>query len=365
MKSKKEIIFIQGSLYPYKIGGHEVFNFYLFKELAKSHNVKVLSHFKKPEIIQGKNYIKVPSIKPFSFFFTVFTFFKLFKRSNTKVILTFSKSHWINWWPYPILKKLVGLDYIIIIHGGGLTKWKWKFPFMQLFRNATQIVGISDRICNEYEKRTGIIIKKLLPLVPFEKFEGSTSSVRRKYNIEQNEFLFLIVGSIKGIKNPDTVVDAAILLGKNYLSKHKLKFIFAGDGSMRTELEKAIVKAGIENHFLFLGNVNREFIPELYSISQGYIISSDFEGTPLSLVEAMNNRIPVIGSDSPGINNIIQDGVSGRLFERKNAKHLAEKIQLTLINESYLIDNAHKLMVEHFSHSKMLEEYLTILERND
>lgn len=363
MRVKKSVIFVQGNLYPYNIGGHEIFNYYLFTELSKEIDVKIVSNYIRPEIVPYDKYLKILNFKPRAIFFPLLTFFKLFHFSNSKVILTFSKSHWINWWPYPILKKVIGLEYIIIIHGGGLSKWKWKYPFLFLFRNASEIVGISERICKEYKSRTGQNIQKILPLIPFLKFDGNRSSVLKKYNLDFDAFILLIVGSIKKIKNTQTIVEAAALLGINFLKMKQIKFVLAGDGPLRAELELKIQHMGLKEYFLFLGNVKRELIPELYCIASGYIISSEFEGTPLSLVEAMHNEVPVIGSDAPGINTIIKNNFNGLLFETRNADDLAEKIKLLMNDRTKYIGCASETINISFNYQEMIQEYKKIIFR--
>lgn len=363
MTNKRTVIFVQGNLYPYNIGGHEVFNYYLFAELSRLYDVKVISNYERPAIIPVNSYLKISNLKPYSIFFPLLTFFKLLRFPGAKVILTFSKSHWINWWPYPILKKLIGLDYIIIIHGGGLTKWKWKFPYLKLFQNASTIIGISERICKEYEFRTGLKIRKLLPLTPFLKYEGNKSVIYDKYNIDPDTFIILTVGSIKQIKNPNTIVDASILLGTDFLKNNRIKFVFAGDGNLRADLELKVKKMKLDNYISFLGNVNRESVPELYSVASGYVISSEFEGTPLSLVEAMSNGIPVIGSDAPGINTIIENNYNGLLFETRNASDLAEKIKLLLIDGPKLTGNAIETIKASFNYEAMIQEYKMIIDK--
>ena len=50
--------------------------------------------------------------------------------------------------------------------------WKWKFPYKLYFKRAKAIVGVSDIICNEYKKRTGLDIIYIPPLIPFKKTIG-------------------------------------------------------------------------------------------------------------------------------------------------------------------------------------------------
>ena len=367
-EDSNNLIFIQGNLYPYDLGGHEVFNFYFYKELKKYFNVKVLSNYKRPNEISKSDYLKITNLKPLVLFFPLFAFIKLLKllkflKPKPTVILTFSRSSWINWWPYPILNKIFKLNYIIIIHGGGLSKWKWKYPFLKLFQKATDVIGISDRICTEYSNRTGVNIKQLLPLIPFEKSLIEKEKLKNKWNIKKEEKIFLIVGSIKPLKNPDTVVSAAEILGIEFLKENKIKFVFAGNGILLPEIKSRVEMLKFENYFKFLGNIPRNLISEIYGMSDVYIINSDFEGTPLSLLEAIYNKLSIIAADSPGINNVIKHGFNGDLYKTKDPKELAKSIKASLSINNILIENATQTLEKDFDYDKMINEYKLIFKR--
>jgi len=356
---KNRLIFVQANLYPYKIGGHEVFNYHLYKELRNKFDVKIFSYYKKPDEVFKTDYIRVKSLKPQAFFSPIFTFIKLLNqlKYNPIVVLTFSRSNWLNWWPYPVLKKIFNLKYIIIIHGGGLATWSWEYPFLKFFNNAHKVIGISKRICHEYKKRTGADVKEILPLIPFKKSIKKKDKIREKWGIQKDENVFLIVGSIKPLKNPKTIISAAKYLGDKFLKTHKIKFVFAGDGILLDQIKRDVDDLELQKHFNFLGNISREFMPEIYAFSDAYIISSDFEGTPISLLEAMFNKLPIVAADSPGINDIIKNNYNGLLFERKNGTDLANAIKKSLIKNSLFIENSSKLLESKYNYDKMINEY--------
>lgn len=362
LRRLNKIIFIQGNLYPYDLGGHEVFNFYLYNELRRKYDVKVLSNYRRPVEISESDYLKVPKIKPLGLFFSLFSFMKLIflARDKPTVVLTFSRSNWINWWPYPVLNKLFDLRYVIIIHGGGVTKWPWKYPFLKLFTRASEVIGISKRICDEYSNRTGINVKHLLPLIPFEKSSKDKSFLKNKWGLLEVEKIFLVVGSIKQLKNPGVVIAAAELLGTKFLKNHNIKFVFAGDGILLPFIKAKVEELCLEEYFQFLGRVERSLIPEIYRISDIYLINSDFEGTPLSLLEAMYNELLIIGADSPGINNIVKNNYNGLLYKTKNAQDLALSIKKSLEINDQLIVNGVKTFKKDFDYKKMIKEYENI-----
>ncbi len=78
----------------------------------------------------------------------------------------------------------------------------------------------------------------------------------------------------------------------------------------------------------FLGAVNRDDLVLLYRRSDIFLIPSLFENGPYSLLEAMSARLPVIGADTGGINEVIVEGETGLLFPLDSAEILCEKIKL-------------------------------------
>ncbi|MCG3165862.1 MAG: Glycosyltransferase Gtf1 [Bacteroidia bacterium] len=359
-----QLLFVCGNLYPYQVGGAEIFNYYLINSLANQKNVSFISSFPQPQNYKAR-YIRIPPFKPLAIFFPLFVFLHLLflQNKDSFVVLTFSRSHWINWWPFPLLKKIKKLNYLIIIHGGRLTPWKFKQPFMKLFKNAHTIVGISERICNEYNNRTGCEVKFIPPLIPFELYSGTKEQARKKWNIANEKKMFLITGSLKPLKNPDTIIDAVVECRKNKFDENLL-FVFAGDGSLKTQLQLKVKNEGLRASFLFLGNVSRENISTLYAAADYYICASDFEGTPLSLLEAMYNSLLVIGSDSPGINNIINHTVNGYLFPNKNHSKLAEIIAAISEKDNQEIRNAaFEFYNTQFSYHSMLKKYHDIFSK--
>jgi glycosyltransferase involved in cell wall biosynthesis len=194
-------------------------------------------------------------------------------------------------------------------------------------------------------------------------YSGTKGQARKKWNIVDEKKVFLITGSLKPLKNPDTVINAVVECRKSKLDE-KLLFVFAGDGPLKTQLQLKVKNEGMEESFLFLGNVSRENISSLYAAADYYICASDFEGTPLSLLEAMYNRLLVFGSDSPGINDIINHTVNGYLFPNKNHNKLAEIITgISEIDNTGVRKAAFEFYNTKFSYPAMLKKYNEIFSK--
>ena len=281
-------------------------------------------------------------------------------KDQIHVILTFSRSKWFYWIYYPILKQLFGIKYTIIIHGGGLTKWRFKAPFKWFFRNANHVIGISERIQHEYHARTGVDVKFMPPLIPFQLSDLSKLEARKRFGIDSQVSVILQVGSLKKLKHPETAIHALSELEADKGIAENILLVFAGDGPQRPELEGLVKDLGLNNQVRFLGNVARHEIKDVYKLADYYVIASDFEGTPLSMLEAMANKIPVLASNAPGINTVIEPNHNGLLFTIGNGKELANYLAKTMASADLaagLTSAATKTLHDRYDHQKMLKQY--------
>ncbi|GAG04436.1 unnamed protein product, partial [marine sediment metagenome] len=218
---------------------------------------------------------------------------------------------------YPMLlaKKLFGIPYVISIHGGGMHPWHPKTPHKLFFQQAGSIVAVSKTIKEEYELRCNRKIKVIYPLIPFKDSKISKNELINKYGFRDTDIIILSLGSIKRIKGSGILLHAFFKLGRKYIKNNNLKLLYVGTGPMKTSLEKIVEKKKFNEHIKFYGSVPYEKVHELYKVAHIYVIPSLFEGTPKSLLEAMFNGVPIIGSDTNGINNIIIDNWNGLLFK--------------------------------------------------
>lgn len=354
------ILFVSHQIYPCYTGGTEIFNYYLARELAGEDNVTLFTYCDREN--EGIDLVRVKHSRP-ARYITPMRLARYIIRHRRKidvVFLSYSRSHWFEWSLFPVLKKLFGIRYVITIHGGGLTPWKPFFLYDLSFRNAFRLIGISERICVEYRERTGLEVKYIPPLFPFRRSEKDRRAIKERYGIPAGAKVILYVGSFKELKSPVTLIEAFNRLERGFVTGENLYLVLAGDGPLRDEL-KTNAKYG--DRTLFLGNVPREDMPDLYRIADLYVMTSQFEGTPLSLLEAIYNRVPVIGSDVGGINAIIENGRNGMLFEYKDYSELASGMEKLLSDgevRASFIDEAEKTYEKNYPYEKVLSAYQEI-----
>jgi glycosyltransferase involved in cell wall biosynthesis len=107
-----------------------------------------------------------------------------------------------------------------------------------------------------------------------------------------------------------------------------LHVVFAGDGPERDALEARARELGIQQHVTFLGF--RDDVPRLMQCSDVVVLPSLVEGFPVSILEAMAARVPVIATAIGGTDEVVVDGVTGLLVPPRDAEALAAAIDRVL-----------------------------------
>jgi glycosyltransferase involved in cell wall biosynthesis len=121
-------------------------------------------------------------------------------------------------------------------------------------------------------------------------------------------------------KDHATLLEALALLRTDGL-RPRLGLAGGGSASHQRKARRLCTRLGLDDQVDFLGQ--RPDIPALLMGRQICVLSSHYEGMPLTLVEAMAAGCVAVGSAVPGIRELLSDGVDGRLFEHRSAPALA------------------------------------------
>ncbi len=123
--------------------------------------------------------------------------------------------------------------------------------------------------------------------------------------------------------------------------------VIYGEGELREELEALIADLGLQNRVFLPGATQN--VPEVLSRAKLFVLSSDYEGMPNSLMEAMAMGLPCISTDCPcgGPRMIIENDVNGFMFSVGDVDALATKIkrvvEMTSENLKKISDNAKRV----------------------
>jgi glycosyltransferase involved in cell wall biosynthesis len=141
------------------------------------------------------------------------------------------------------------------------------------------------------------------------------------------------------------------------------KFVVAGDGPDRAELETQIDKLGIRDHVRMLGRYDN--MPSLYASLDIMVSASRREGLPIAILEGMASRLPLVATAVGEVPTVIRDGRTGVLVPAPDAELLAAAI-VELLNDpakrEQLGSAARQLVEDEFSAERMTAEYLRVYE---
>jgi glycosyltransferase involved in cell wall biosynthesis len=116
-------------------------------------------------------------------------------------------------------------------------------------------------------------------------------------------------------------VDAAALVAAR---QPDARFVIVGDGTLRSATEARVRDLGLTDRVFFTGW--RRDLPSIYADLDVLVVSSDNEGTPVSVIEAMASGRPVVGTRVGGLPDLIVDGKNGYLVAPKDPDGLADAI---------------------------------------
>ncbi|WP_400208199.1 glycosyltransferase family 4 protein [Candidatus Methanomassiliicoccus intestinalis] len=147
--------------------------------------------------------------------------------------------------------------------------------------------------------------------------------------LADKENIVLFSGRMIALKGIETA-----LLAKKELAE-KACFVFAGNGDLSRWQEYSSELGLHSKDCIFLGPVNYEEMPYLYSLASVFILPSYSESLPLTILEAMSCSTPVVASNVGGVSEIIQNEKDAILVNSGDSHELATAISRLLDNDNF------------------------------
>lgn len=107
-----------------------------------------------------------------------------------------------------------------------------------------------------------------------------------------------------------------------------VRFAIIGQGDLKEDLARQISELGLEGKVVLAGI--RSDIPEILAASDLFVLSSLWEGLPISLLEAMSSGCPVVATEVGGVGRVLEDGVTGLLVPPEDPDALAHALLRSL-----------------------------------
>ena len=251
----------------------------------------------------------------------------------------------------------------------------YKHIEQRLAKKSTAIIAISETQKNELSTIHKICSKEKIEIVPLgfdlSKFQLNLSENRKKirteYKINEDEVAVAIIGRLTKIKNHAFFLDVVEKL-LQYNIKN-VKFFIVGDGELKQEIEN---RAGIINASYGEKIILTSWIKDIASFNAGMdviCLTSDNEGTPVSLIEAQASNVPVISTNVGGVKDIVLEGKTGYIVEKGDLNDYVEKLGILIKNKDLRQDfsnNGWGFVKDKFHYTRLVKDvealYLKLLK---
>jgi glycosyltransferase involved in cell wall biosynthesis len=239
--------------------------------------------------------------------------------------------HTYFFWPivYGRILKRIG-RVTLLIENREDTGFKWGRAHRWLLRNLRPLPDLV--ICVSPAVRLATLENERLPSHKVVVIENGVSlpgvrqatreKARGRRSIEPQDVLIGMVANLNlSVKAVDRFIDAI----PNILAAvPNARFVIAGDGRLRGELELRSRRLGLERHLSFLGHVSD--VHELYAAIDISVLTSASEGLSITLLESMAHGLPVVVTAVGGNLDVVDDGETGYLVPFGDSKAFASAV---------------------------------------
>lgn len=223
------------------------------------------------------------------------------------------------------------------------------------------VVANGDAFLHIKNKITKNVIN-IPPGIDTKKFRPVNSNVREKHGISTDDKLVLFVGRFVPIKNLHFMIKG---MSEVIKSDKKVKLIMVGIGPIYNQAIDLVSKLNIQRNVIFAGRVTHDILPEYYSAADIFLLTSDYDNFPNVVIEAMACGLPVVATKVGGLNQLVEDNITGFGIENNNINDLKEKV-LGLLNNKELCKEISErnieFVIDRYSWEKSARQFLKIYE---
>jgi len=248
--------------------------------------------------------------------------------------------HWTKDIPFVVLAKVLSKKKPKIVQTRNMTMTRFKDDFYHkfLYKNIDLMLPVTYQVKEQLEKFIPQDIRPQIEVLymgsdkPELLETKAVESLKKELNFQENSFNIGMVGRINEAKGQHLLIKALSKIDNEtlhaYFVGHEMK-----EGYINELIELA-KDLGVEKRVHFLGFMKNPH--HFYQVCDTIVLASKRETFGLVLIEAMQVGTAVIGSNSGGVVEIIDDGDTGLLFKVGDESDLANSIEKVMNDSKYL-----------------------------
>jgi 1,2-diacylglycerol 3-alpha-glucosyltransferase len=184
---------------------------------------------------------------------------------------------------------------------------------------------------------------------------------RADFGFSDRDVILIYAGRVAPEKNLPFLIHAFAGISAAY---ENARLLVIGDGPAKEDLEQTVQDLNLTAKVKFIGFIPHNELPGYLTMCDGFVTSSVTEVHPLSVIEAMTAGLPVLGIDSPGVGDTVEDGKTGFISSNNLAVYTAKMARL--VSEPQLrqkLGSSANLAAEEYAIEKTVQKVLVQYQR--
>ncbi len=228
-----------------------------------------------------------------------------------------------------------------------------------LARFTDRILVLSERQKHDIVERYRIAPPERVSVVPLglelDRFRADRErgAFRREIGIT-DEPLIVAIGRIVPIKRLDRLLEAFRQVNMRLPGAH---LVIVGDGEVADRRALESLAQGLNVHFVGY----RSDTPRILADADALALTSDNEGTPVAVIEALVSGTPVVATNVGGVREIVPDG-GGTIVDREDDAGLSRALHEACLRSARLPSNVRDSVHERYSHRRLIRDIGTLYD---
>ncbi len=261
---------------------------------------------------------------------------------------------------FPLYSLIMKKKMVFTIHSSPdrLKNLKFFLFIKPLIRNKLiQFVAVSRSIKLIAMKELNIE-EKLISIIYNPVDINNESDKKVSFDIQKGNVIFINVARFDLIKNHDNLINAFYKLNREF---NDTKLFLLGDGPEREKIEKKVLELGLNSSVEFIGSTQN--VENYLYDAHVFVLSSDSEALPITIIEAMTVGLPIISTNVGGIKDIVNE-TNGFLVTPRNSVELYTAMKRIINKKNMIIMSENsKKMSKKFDSEIVIEHYKQIYNK--
>src|SRR5579872_39212 len=239
-----------------------------------------------------------------------------------------------------------------------------RLAFGVLNNRTDVVVTFSERAAELVRRRENVRDLRIIPngvVVRPSPSQGDRDAARDQLAFEQSSIIVGMIANLYAHKNPSAAIEAVASLSSQLRATVRLAMF--GDGPQRSSLEQLARELGIRDCVRFFG-----FRADLELLLPGLdmvLTTSPREMMPMSLLEAMNAALPIVGTPHAGTLDLVVDAETGLIVRSWEPRQIAEAIAWAATNPEWRRragNAAYVRLAKNFDIEKVADQYFALYD---